>query len=409
VPLLTSLLALALLAAEPPAAAQGQVAPVALKAGAEEAAALCTDRQGRTTRVPLAGLDAGALSAAVLLRVTGLEPPTWEADAPDRAWLSLANGDGLGGKVVGGEGDDLLIEVLGGARVRVAIDDLASIVFEGRIPPLWASPIVAADEGDRLYRRQGDGLDRLDGTVQELGPDGVRFHGVLGSRLLPWDEVAALFVEALDEAPRHPPEGTGTPVVADLYDGSRLRGRLARLDRASCVLALRGEDVELPLRAVAALALDDGSVAFLSDSEPSGVQEGAPFGDDLGMRWPHRRDRSVTGGALRAGGQVWPRGLGVHAPSRLTWTLDGGWKRLLGSAAVDDQVLLLGSHGSVIFRVRVDGQLRFESGLVHGGDAPLKLPELDLSGAHELVLEVDPATDLFVADRADWLTMLLVR
>ena len=46
---------------------------------------------------------------------------------------------------------------------------------------------------------------------------------------------------------------------------------------------------------------------------------------------------------------------------------------------------------------------------LRGGDPPMPLPALELKGAQELVLEVDVADDLHVADRADWLRMLLVR
>ena len=40
--------------------------------------------------------------------------------------------------------------------------------------------------------------------------------------------------------------------------------------------------------------------------------------------------------------------------------------------------------------------------------APVALPAIDLAGAEELVLEVDPGSDLWVRDRADWLAPLLV-
>ncbi len=72
-------------------------------------------------------------------------------------------------------------------------------------------------------------------------------------------------------------------------------------------------------------------------------------------------------------------------------------------------MLLLSVHGSVVFRVLVDGEERWSSAIVRGGDTPLELPPIDLEGAHELALEVDMAEDHYVADRADWLRPLLVR
>ena len=41
-------------------------------------------------------------------------------------------------------------------------------------------------------------------------------------------------------------------------------------------------------------------------------------------------------------------------------------------------------------------------------EAPVALPAIALAGAEELVLEVDPGSDLWVRDRADWLAPLLV-
>lgn len=126
------------------------------------------------------------------------------------------------------------------------------------------------------------------------------------------------------------------------------------------------------------------------------------------MTWPPRVDRAVDGRPLRAGGRTWSRGLGVHAPSRLTWALDGSWSELRTRAAVDDQVSSGSHRGSVVFRVHVDGELRYESRVVGAGEPVLELPAIELTGARELVLEVDPTADLWIGDRADWLSPVLV-
>ena len=127
------------------------------------------------------------------------------------------------------------------------------------------------------------------------------------------------------------------------------------------------------------------------------------------MVWPHRLDRSVSGGPLRCGGRLYTRGIGVHAPSKLRWELDGSWSALKLAIGVDDEVLELAGRGSVIFRVVVDGEARFESEVMRGGRAPLEVPRISLEGAAELRLEVEMASDLHVADRADWLRPVLIR
>jgi hypothetical protein len=127
------------------------------------------------------------------------------------------------------------------------------------------------------------------------------------------------------------------------------------------------------------------------------------------MSWPVRRDRSTTGGPLRAGGRVWSRGLGVHAPSRVEYSLGGSWRGLRGSVAVDDEVVHLPARGSVRFRIHGDGELLWESAVLRGGDPPVAFPELDLAGVQTLLLEVDMAEELHAGDRADWLRLILVR
>jgi hypothetical protein len=189
-----------------------------------------------------------------------------------------------------------------------------------------------------------------------------------------------------------------------------LSGGLVLLDGAGAQLCIAsGARVALSWSALSELVVDDGTVAFLSEFAAQAREEGSPFGDDLGMRWPHRVDRSVTGLPLRAKGRTFQRGIGVHAPSHLAFELDGGWASLRGFVAIDDEVLSLGVRGSAVFRVLVDGEERWQSGVVRADQEPLPLPALDLKGARSLELVVEMAQDLHIGDRCDWLGMLLVR
>jgi hypothetical protein len=351
---------------------------------------------------------------ARLVRFEGSTAKAPEQGLPDSGVLELSHGDHLYGRVRGGRAELLDVEVVGPLHVGVALDEVKSLIFPARVPSLLRTPLTPPAEGDRLYRRQQEGLDRIDGGVEEFTGEGVRFQSLLGSKLIPWADVAALFVEGL--AGEHEPRGRGAapealvPVVIDLIDHSRLRGGLKKLTGEECRwVAQGGAELVVPTAAIAQIFVDDGSIAFLSALPPASAVDSTPFGDDLGMRWPHRVDASVSGAPLSAGGRVYMRGIGVHAPSRITWKLDGTYKTLRGRVAIDDQVLRLAAGGSVVFRIQVDGVKRWESGVVRGGDPPLVLPPQNLTGAHELVLEVDVADNSCVADRADWLEMLLIR
>jgi hypothetical protein len=383
----------------------------ALEPGSADARVLLESRDGSLTELRLADLDTTDMRdlGAAWVRFADARPQSADVLAGGHARVELVGGDVLRGRVAGGRDEQLTIALLGEVEVSISIEVMRSIVFPDRLPLAGASALAPAEEGDRLYRRIGDNLDRIDGAVEGFDANGLRFDSVLGSRAFTWDEVGALFVETF-EVDQGEGAASRRPVVCDLVDGSRLRGSLERLDRGGCrLVAAGGTRIQLPISVLSEVSLDDGSVAYLSDLSPSAVEEGSPFGDDLGASWPHRMDRSVLGAPLVANARTYSRGIGVHSPSRLTFSLGAQWDELRGLVAIDDQVLRLPERGSVVFRVLVDGELAWASGVVRGGMPPVPLPPVKLTGATELVLECDMSVDFSVADRADWLRMVLVK
>jgi hypothetical protein len=375
------------------------------------------DTSGAESSLPVADfrLDREGLTDVLFARPQGLAASP-SPDGADVAWVALHSGDRVRARVRGGAGDLLRLELFDGVEWVVSVERLARVEFFGRLRPEVAAGLGPAQEGDVLWwMRQGGSIDRVGGTLLEFSAEGPRLESSFGERTYPWGEVAALFVEALDEDSARRPQSTarglveGASVAVDLSDGGRLFGLLRGLGPQGCALETAPDRrVVLPLSSVVEVAVDDGRARYLSELEPSQVEESSAFGDELGLAWPHRRDLAVTGTPLRAGGRVWSRGLGVHAPSRIVYTLDGSWQRLRGWVAVDDSVLRLAARGSVIFRVRVDGEVRFESPIQRGGEPPRAL-DVGLAGARELALEVDMDGDHFAADRADWLGLLLTR
>jgi len=329
----------------------------------------------------------------------------------EAAEIRLWSGERLFGAIKGGKQEELVLRTSGGVGLVLDLDELDSLRFPARIPDLWSRPIEPAAEGDRLYRRSREALDVLEGGVEGFGNEGVAFHDQrVGQKQIPWNEVAALYIDRASGKHAKTPKVAGVPVTLDLADGGRLRGGLTRLSAAGVEISrVHGQVVQLPLDALLLLSVEDARSAFLSDLAPAVAGAAAPFGDDLGMTWPPRIDGSVGGGPLTVRGRRFARGIGVHAPSRSSWKLDGTWKELHGLVAVDDESATLAARGSVVFRVFVDGKLAFESATLRGGDAPLALPKIGLEGAKELALEVGDAGDGFAGDRADWLEVTLQR
>jgi hypothetical protein len=140
---------------------------------------------------------------------------------------------------------------------------------------------------------------------------------------------------------------------------------------------------------------------------------GATFGGYLSdMPWtsmsngwgPAERDRSngelgdSDGGPIRLDGVTYARGIGVHADSQIFWPLNGQCTSFTAVIGVDDEV---GSNGSVIFQVYVDGQMRYMSPTLTGSSPALPI-QVDISGGSEIGLFVHYGWDDYGFDHADW-------
>ncbi|MEM9383345.1 MAG: NPCBM/NEW2 domain-containing protein, partial [Planctomycetota bacterium] len=333
----------------------------------------------------------------------------------DRASLELEGGDRLNGAIRGGDGDLLDVALRPGVVLKLSIDGIRSVVFPARIPESVTSSPVAGEDGDRLYLVAAGSLDRAEGFVESFEPEGITFEDArLGSRTYDWERVAALFVTPLgDEGEAADEEGEeqGERVAVSLVGGGRISGTLVEIGTPDegVLLALgSATEVRLPGPIVTEVTLDDGSFRFLGDLEPSDRGTSSPFDDDLGFVWPMRVDRNCRGGLLSVGGVEYGRGIGVHAPSRLTWAIGGEWGELRLLAGVDDDAVSGTRGGTVRFRVLGDGKTLWESEILRAGEPAIRPAPIRLNGVAELVLEVDPAGE-FVLDRANWLRPMLVR
>lgn len=108
-------------------------------------------------------------------------------------------------------------------------------------------------------------------------------------------------------------------------------------------------------------------------------------------------DQSVIGNPLFCAGRVFGFGFGTHAPSTIRIPIPKGSKGFTTRAGVDDEAM----GGKVVFRILVDGQKRWESGVVQGGNPPVQA-KVKLQGETWLELQVD-AYGSNEFDHADWL------
>lgn len=241
---------------------------------------------------------------------------------------------------------------------------------------------------DRLLTTSGA---QLQGLLATISGRGVSFEDrQLGKLELPWTQVRAVRVAALDPPPTIP---AGALLVwAEGVDGARLRGTLTEFGAEHLALEspLLGT-VRLEIARVAALEFQLGRVRYLSDLDPMRVVESGPEGTGEYWSFPWQRDRDVLDDTLLLGSgkRTFRKGLGVHAVCRLTYRVEPGDRSFQSWIGISNSVLSGGTpateHGKCVFQVLVDGEKRFDSGVLSWNDTPRRV-DVALEGARELEL-----------------------
>lgn len=104
------------------------------------------------------------------------------------------------------------------------------------------------------------------------------------------------------------------------------------------------------------------------------------------------------GTPIKVGGKEYPKGIGAHAPSSITFDLAGKCTRMNAIAGVDDTQ----QNGSVKFMVIGDGKILFESPQVVTKAGGANKIDLDITGVKSLILKVTDGGNGVGNDHADW-------
>lgn len=119
---------------------------------------------------------------------------------------------------------------------------------------------------------------------------------------------------------------------------------------------------------------------------------------------PVERDKSNNdkaagdGRTLTLDGNKYSRGLGVHAASEIVFALDDRYDMFKALVGVDDEV---GSAGTVVFEVWLDGVRKFQSPVMRGSTPALAV-EVSTENAKQMKLIVTNGGDNINYDHADW-------
>ena len=110
------------------------------------------------------------------------------------------------------------------------------------------------------------------------------------------------------------------------------------------------------------------------------------------------RDANLSGGPLSIDGVTFAKGLGTNAISSVVVDIPSGCTIFSGYVGVDDTA---GTKGTVTFSVLADGVQVASTGVMRGGQ-PAQYLTANVSGAHQLTLDVGDAGDGIGHDNGDW-------
>lgn len=325
------------------------------------------------------------------LRSVTLRPTTGDA-GDDRLWLrsgqilpaTFTSGSGRGGRFVlpfSATTLDIAWRFVRGARFHAKRADDAGFALQIEQRP---------ESKDLLYALRDDDVVRL--SVDFLGVDGdsirVTFRGQEQS--LPVSRVYGLI---FGEGSGAPPDRQRQPRVAlRLATMERtIEGRLLSMADGTWQLQLdEGVVLALPNEQVASVRVFSDRLVFLSDLQPAVVDQAAAFD----RAWPWLIDRGPAGEIHLVGGRAVGRGLVLFPRTRLTWALDGRFDLFKATIGMEES---RGEQAHAIFRVLVDGVVRFDSGAVTADAAPRDV-EVPITGAGQLSLEADFGKNLDLGD-----------
>ncbi|GEM_PF-3077163 len=342
--------------------------------------------------------------------------------SPEQARLLLHNGDRLVGTVRGGTegGGGFLFE--DSALGSLVFEDFGSVrwvLFPGTEEP---PALPGGDEDADVVFRGEEGS--VSGSLKAFGQHALSLERPdLDLTIeVPYRGARAVYIAPLWE----PESSTDLCAVLTLTNGDILTGTVRGGGEGSVVVTLPGGlKARVPLSRLVSLGVRNGDFVYLSDLEPVRITENpwafdppvtheAPFEGKAVYNF--RRDRSYTGGPLRINGRTYLKGVGSHSWTEIEYDLDGAYERFEARVGIDDSAGP--GKGSVIFRVRLDGEEVFTSPVMVGGKDPVPV-RVDVSAGKKLVLVVDYTHELLtvkdgreedhVLDRADWALARLVK
>ncbi|QEH34114.1 NPCBM/NEW2 domain protein [Aquisphaera giovannonii] len=347
-------------------------------------------------------------NAQVQAQATGKTDPKLKFDpaAPTPALdarVYLAEDEQLFGKLEALSADALTLTTTWGDKVDVPLARVLGVYMgmadHKETPESFAKRLKAPGGEDLLLARAKDGeVVTIGGVVEAAKGEKLTFAYRGKSRTLALKQVEG-FVLAAKPAPAPP---TDVRPTFTLSGGLTLSGRWVKVEGDKWEVETPwGQAVKLPAAEVRGVRFRGGEMAYLSDLQPSKVEE-TPY---FARRTPYRRDVTLDGSPLKLDDRAVEKGLSVHSRTALTYDLDRRYTTFEATVGFDPSA---NKKGRVDCRVFADGKELYANPDLRADAPPVRL-SLPVAGADQLRLVVDFGADEDTGDRVIWADARLYR
>jgi hypothetical protein len=239
-------------------------------------------------------------------------------------------------------------------------------------------------------------VQAIDGLVESLDAQEVAFEWQGKIRKIPRRNLQGIVLAVIGK----PPQLERSAQVT-FQSGASVLGKIVSLADSKLKMEIAPKvQAVFHWPAVSKVVVRSSRLAYLSDLDPLEALD-EPIAT-YAMPW--QRNKSVSGKPLIMAGRTYENGLGVHARNLLRYELGGRFDEFSATIGLDASSA---GRGDCIFVVQADGR-EIHRQRVRGLDAPRDI-KLDVRGAQQLTLLVDPGEDLDLADHADWANARLLR
>lgn len=333
----------------------------------------------------------------------GAQQPRPKA-APGGWRLELVNGDRISGELVGWREAQITLKVAVESGKAVTVDVPVAYVrhawhADDSVVDQARQRGEAAGGSDVAYIMKDDQPQAVTGQCLGIEDGALRFRFMEKDRKVTLDRVVGLALASETLAPAI----SGYHQRMRLFSGGSISGAWTDLSAGESI-ALKtawGDQLTLPLSAIAQIDFVNGRLKYLSTLAPDEVEQ-VPYFDRI---MPYRINRSLTGGAIMLADGRYEDGIAVHARCALHYDIGGRFDTFRTTVGFQQPE---GRLGRAAIRVLGDGKPLFEQLDAHGDDKPIPV-NVAVKGVQRLTLEVDFGQGQGVSDRVVWADARLVR